>query len=354
MDEQRASTPAAKPRKRVLLHIGTHKTGTTSIQRLCAPAAPALLDRGVLYPQAGRPLVSSVSHGHHLLPWSLSGHVTKPPFWPPDVDDPLSVWRDLCVEIDASPAGLALISSEEFDTLEARHVSALVDFLSPYDVTVICFLRRVDVFVQAMYTTDVLHGRVSSDILAYAETMRTPMNYEALLSPWKHAFGGARVYVVPYLADLDRAWNAVGALLAVAGVESAALAGARGASEETQENVSAPWHVIQAIRALRNMGMAEVITADFVAAQLAIQSSARAEHDLLAPSVRRGMVRGSLPQLQSVFSSPLSERELAWFRGDELDASDDAWSATHQHDAALKLAFKRLREFVETNPRRPS
>jgi len=39
---------------RVILHIGTHKTGTTAIQGSLGEASDALLSRGVLYPRSGR------------------------------------------------------------------------------------------------------------------------------------------------------------------------------------------------------------------------------------------------------------------------------------------------------------
>ncbi|MGI9601134.1 MAG: hypothetical protein ACR2QE_04570, partial [Acidimicrobiales bacterium] len=39
--------------KRVTLHIGLHKTGTTMLQALCARNRDALSDQGLLYPSTG-------------------------------------------------------------------------------------------------------------------------------------------------------------------------------------------------------------------------------------------------------------------------------------------------------------
>ena len=45
-------------RKRVVLHIGMHKTGTTAFQSFCIDHWEALQSKGFLYPVAGRPSVS--------------------------------------------------------------------------------------------------------------------------------------------------------------------------------------------------------------------------------------------------------------------------------------------------------
>src|SRR5262249_3476238 len=54
------------------LHIGTHKTGTTSIQVALDGARDALKRRGVLYPQAGR-ADDRAAPGHHKLSHELYG-----------------------------------------------------------------------------------------------------------------------------------------------------------------------------------------------------------------------------------------------------------------------------------------
>lgn len=77
--------------KTVYLHIGTHRTGSTSIQRFLANGEEALADRGVIYPKTGRPDTEwSNRYGHHLLHWSLVGKngVSSD-----------QVWRDLQEEI---------------------------------------------------------------------------------------------------------------------------------------------------------------------------------------------------------------------------------------------------------------
>jgi hypothetical protein len=52
------------------IHIGTHKTGTTSIQWALNRHREALERRGFLYPRAGVP---AEHDGHHNIGWELYG-----------------------------------------------------------------------------------------------------------------------------------------------------------------------------------------------------------------------------------------------------------------------------------------
>jgi len=61
--------------KKLILHIGQPKTGTTSIQRFCLNHRNHLLQQGVLYPDAGRH-----GPGHpHFEPQFLVSHRSKLP-----------------------------------------------------------------------------------------------------------------------------------------------------------------------------------------------------------------------------------------------------------------------------------
>src|SRR6202022_3469950 len=55
---------------RCFIHIGTHKTGTTSIQHLLSRNSSALRQMGYYYPDAGR---LELHPGHHNLAWGISG-----------------------------------------------------------------------------------------------------------------------------------------------------------------------------------------------------------------------------------------------------------------------------------------
>jgi hypothetical protein len=87
----------------VYLHIGTHKTGTSSIQNFLLNNQEYLRERGFLYPTAGRPKI--FSDGHHNLFWALSNHK--------NYDPNVGAWEELISEIDSSQFQKIIVTSEE-------------------------------------------------------------------------------------------------------------------------------------------------------------------------------------------------------------------------------------------------
>ena len=91
--------------RRVLLHVGLHKTGSTALQRFLANAAEELRVRGVLYPVSGRP---ANSEGHHNIAWQMGGDRRFRSF--------AGTLDDVASEISSFP-GDAILSSEDFETI---------------------------------------------------------------------------------------------------------------------------------------------------------------------------------------------------------------------------------------------
>ncbi len=88
-------------KKRLFLHIGSHKTATTFLQNSLTRNAPALRDLGLLYPKAGR------IHGAHFkLCWALKEPATRDSALE-DLDD----WAALFQEIDAAPEEIVVLST---------------------------------------------------------------------------------------------------------------------------------------------------------------------------------------------------------------------------------------------------
>lgn len=89
------------------VHVGTHKTGTTSIQALLAMNDRALHDAGVLIPQTGR--IESGLAGHHNIAWELAGH--------PQFDPRFGTFENLLCEIASADNTNVCLTSEEFEFL---------------------------------------------------------------------------------------------------------------------------------------------------------------------------------------------------------------------------------------------
>ena len=56
-------------KKRIIIHAGTHKTGTTFLQSFLSLNYKRLLDKGILFPLSGK--IGKFS-GHHNIAWQLN------------------------------------------------------------------------------------------------------------------------------------------------------------------------------------------------------------------------------------------------------------------------------------------
>src|SRR5207248_9700162 len=98
---------AAEPgQRRVLLHVGLHKTGTTALQLFLSNSAEHLQAQGVVYPRSGRPPESTA--GHHNIAWQLAGDRR--------FRSSAGTLDDVASEIASWP-GDAILSSEDFESI---------------------------------------------------------------------------------------------------------------------------------------------------------------------------------------------------------------------------------------------
>ncbi|MFZ1467758.1 MAG: hypothetical protein WAT09_02155 [Paracoccaceae bacterium] len=130
---------------KVVLHIGTHKTATTTIQDVFARNAKLLAEHGLIYPKLGR------AAGHHGLVMDWSVYLPKIYGLP---GGSLASLRRIAAD-HAAGSHTVFLSSEEFsrgtDTLQVDF-SAVREALSGFDdIEVVCVLREQWQFVQSIY-----------------------------------------------------------------------------------------------------------------------------------------------------------------------------------------------------------
>jgi len=145
--------PAVFGRRRLLLHAGLHKTGTTAVQYFLYRLTDKLRVAGVLYPATGRP--DFVTCGHHNIAWQLAGD--------PRFDAAHGTLDQLAAEIAAFP-GDAVLSSEDFASVLDRpeRLAPLLRHpaLAGHAITLLLTLRDQVSYFEALYVELLRHGVV--------------------------------------------------------------------------------------------------------------------------------------------------------------------------------------------------
>jgi hypothetical protein len=194
-----------KPPSRIcFVHIGTHKTGTTSIQGFLAINRARLKEHGVVLPIAGSVDDSGVI-AHHELAKELLGN---PAF------DPTRGGLDAVVqELQRSDASVACISSEDFSFLHdaPQALSRLRDGIVAAGFTprIVVYLRAQASYCSAVYAEGVRHGYRSSFDTYFGDVLRhgcyvwdggsgPPFDYGTLLDRFAAVFGRPAIIARTY------------------------------------------------------------------------------------------------------------------------------------------------------------
>ena len=172
--------------KTVYLHIGTHKTGTTSLQWYLTEASDRLLEQGVLYPQTGRP--ARLPFAHHELAWSILQMPEAPG------QDP---WPRLVEEIRASPAERVVLSAEDFSLCDPEQIDRIARRLEEFRVEVVVYVRRIRHFVLSSYKQHLL-SRGQKTLREFIPEIADRCDYLGLVERWAEAPGIDRVDVHAY------------------------------------------------------------------------------------------------------------------------------------------------------------
>jgi hypothetical protein len=165
--------------RKLVLHAGTHKTGTSAIQQVLHQYRSALLrESGVFYPDPV-PWFGESFVAHHVVAHSIAtGEGLQ------KVEDFLSSLSQQAI----TDRVVTLLSSEAFyrqrlvgvnDHTKGRqmYLDRLADYLSPFDVRVLLLLRRRDAFAESMY-----HERVSK---GYSKSFRAFLTEAAPLLDYR-------------------------------------------------------------------------------------------------------------------------------------------------------------------------
>jgi len=132
------------------IHIGQHRTGTTSLQNFLASNRKVLYEKGIIYPEFLKPASS------HFFAWyfgfgnrrlSSSENKQVEGVLQKTIRDALEHSKDV------------LISSEIlFSNIRKSSIKRIHKQFSDFDIRIICYLRRQDEYILSFYTQYLKHG----------------------------------------------------------------------------------------------------------------------------------------------------------------------------------------------------
>ncbi len=136
--------------RKCFVHVGTHKTGTTSIQMVLSGCAERLQEAGLLYPNTGR---VSEPYAHHNIAWEVGA---------------ANFFRrenggieDLLKEIDSCEHNIILSSEDLSSLIGTPRFNKFIKTLQEHglQVCVIVYLRNQIGYIRSLYLQGIRNGR---------------------------------------------------------------------------------------------------------------------------------------------------------------------------------------------------
>lgn len=172
--------------KRLILHVGQSKTGTSTIQGFLAHNRRRLWrEAGVLYPQAGRQSAAHHSIAAAFLPSGSAGWIRR--------EDAAVLRAALDDEIADHAADTIVVSSEAF--FNARSINDVRDFFAGFTVDILVILRRQDRWADSLYQHQLKVGETDLEPQAWLAARASALDYATRVGRWADVFGDDRVRI---------------------------------------------------------------------------------------------------------------------------------------------------------------
>jgi len=177
---------------RVILHIGRHKSGTSSLQRYLSQNQAALRAAGWLYPSAGQ----DGRLAHHLLAESAA---TEKARQRQGFEKSLSAeeFHRALAEETLNWHGSLIFSSEAFQNVQPNRLKS---YFPPGQTTVVVYLREQAEYAISSYQQKVQATNSSLTLEAHC-LARAGVDYFKFLNQWATAYGKDHLIVARYARD---------------------------------------------------------------------------------------------------------------------------------------------------------
>lgn len=184
--------------KKVILHIGRHKTGTSSLQNFFRQNQNRLLASGYYYPESGLRGVAHHEVANALTRKNIRRHMRS------DGTLKSGLLNQFRQEINSASACSILVSSEIFQQCNPVHIRSL---FSGFDVFIVVYLRDQNSYLASSYAQRVHAGLITMNLSDYFESvLRNSLDYWSHLQTWERVFEskiGVSIYDRSSLIDGD-------------------------------------------------------------------------------------------------------------------------------------------------------
>lgn len=187
--------------KKVYLHVGTHKTGTTALQRFSRKNDEILKTKGVFYPDY-QPFGFPLKDGHHSFAHALSGNPNSK-IKENQISTIVEHWQEVLKESNMS----MLVSAEaiyrhcigegNFHEKRLMYLRKLKKVLYDFDVEVVLVFRRPDNYLRSLYQEGITNTtKVFPSFLEWIYSpQRNGVNYFERAMEFHEVFGNVNCLI---------------------------------------------------------------------------------------------------------------------------------------------------------------
>ena len=309
--------------RRIFVHIGRNKTGTTAVQNAFRAGREPLKRNGFHYPM-GRP-------GHHYLALHLLGTDRS---GPPRGRAPAELAGLLAERIAASERDVVLSS----EVLQRVEPAALAAWLGK-EATVVVYIREQVDYLASCYQQGIKMGIPRGDFASYLAIPSTVADgyYLPFLRAWEDVFGRDNLVVRVYDRERLVEGDIVADFLSVLGVDGAADLGDR-----DDRNPSAGGPLLEALRRINTLDFEELRRRKAIydtLAELALGNPDYRAKLPIAPDV--------VAALRDRFAEDNAAVSARYFDGGPLFSLRPIPSAATHGEADVRVALERLADGAE-------